>query len=839
MGVTCVFLVPPRGLAHRVSERLGPSVCKPGENTFDWEEGKLFESKEEISWRMLDPVEPKIRWNDLHKVNSHSILGSVKEFLKAQFVPENPYDTFQRRIRFLHTLCFLRHSRHITLLHSEAALRRSSVNSGVSGVDCDDQRREVVSKWVEKLLDIGLLRRKYGGFYWMHWEYRVRLRALLEQGYCEEKKSEGGGIFAKFEDVKVECSEVWRNLSERAATTHHWIGVWYFKSFQASRHPLPLVECLYHNLCAFRHASKASMPMTELEEIDSEDARVLLQKNYQKRLQHLSLSQIGKALRFALPALKFWMEGDAAADVLRSFRGALNLEIENGGINEGERPDILSEAWKRAIAEVELAERVLEDQAGLHSYPAESQEPVSHPEIPSFYFGRTLQEPSPQDLVDRDYASVLKNLSEELRVLRNTEAVGGESTQVEAFQAIEGFEWANSLGGNLTDKWKPYVSRWIDFDVADSGLDELECKWDSNIDEHVSKKQILNILKNTNLFIGRSDTEVWRLLQILRGVAFACLKRTKLWEDALLFGCECDVTSAEILQSWLNICEICSAAVRVSRHLPGEYADAFAREQCGVRGIYAVALGHLRRFSEAHRKLDEASSYLSISRLASIDAEWGIIHLRRAEVYLWEGGFKSKRMNTIKPASPSKRAKSKSASDQPCSNLRFASLEQAWVELERAESRFSGANRSNWWWGRLNILQIRVIETISELCRQPTENGYKDSAETSIIYRKRIKPDAVLYRLLRRGALLRSDRVRIARLILSGSMHEKVRLRIAEKSTGQWQELHELMLAQLEHSEGTPDNATASKGANGSKDLKVADTLCEKAKIEWESLTPG
>src|SRR5258708_962991 len=133
------------------------------------------------------------------------------------------------RRRFVHALILRQRPRLMATAWSDAAA-------------VENEQREIAElkqQWLTQLERLGLLRRKAGGFIWLHLQCRQLIRKILER---TEKVPEGTGYAAARRVLQS-----W-NAQAQEAAIHSELAGWYEKVLDASESPPAAFEALYH-LC--------------------------------------------------------------------------------------------------------------------------------------------------------------------------------------------------------------------------------------------------------------------------------------------------------------------------------------------------------------------------------------------------------------------------------------------------------------------------------------------------------------------------------------------------------------------------------------------------------------
>lgn len=193
-----------------------------------------------------------------------------------------------------------------------------------------------------------------------------------------------------------------------------------------------------------------------------------------------------------------------------------------------------------------------------------------------------------------------------------------------------------------------------------------------------------------------------------------------------------------VLKHWLVVSALCWLCIDLCRSLDPDFADFEVSSKVKCNTLYGLALGYLNRFTEAHRRLNEAHALMSRGRRGLRGTEFAVLHLRRAEVYL-----------TQAEAPGNKRP------DQKLDALFFACIDDAWASLERAEKALSGSSHSSLWWGRLYSLKLRTYSLFRHLGDGDIAS-IRESRRMPLPFRRRLQHDEYVRQLIER-ALLTND----------------------------------------------------------------------------------
>ena len=139
--------------------------------------------------------------------------------------------------RFVHALILMQRPRLLATIWSDAV----TAGTGISEISSEDSSANEKVGWLNELEATGLLRRKAGGFVWVHSRCRGVFRSLLRRNgdllECLEKESP-----AAFELLKE-----WDVIDEEPQI-HTRLARWYERVLNASDSPAAAFEAVYH-LC--------------------------------------------------------------------------------------------------------------------------------------------------------------------------------------------------------------------------------------------------------------------------------------------------------------------------------------------------------------------------------------------------------------------------------------------------------------------------------------------------------------------------------------------------------------------------------------------------------------
>jgi hypothetical protein len=181
------------------------------------------------------------------------------------------------------------------------------------------------------------------------------------------------------------------------------------------------------------------------------------------------------------------------------------------------------------------------------------------------------------------------------------------------------------------------------------------------------------------------------------------LRDCKTEEGILSFSKRSDIDEYQVLLKRAET--FYCLATELMRHICDH--DFLQRENALIRTNYGVLLGNMRRFVEAHRRLNEASAFLKQSGESPDSISWAIIDLRRAEVQLTEACDLAARWIERLGQDPA------SNSWRQC----VAITNDAQMHLDSARSKMEGHRKNVWWWTWSYQLQVSIC---AMLCRLKT-----------------------------------------------------------------------------------------------------------------------
>lgn len=738
------------------------------------------------------PGERRLRqiWNNWINYPEHDnqSKGTLSQGLKERRIHER-----KTQLTLLYASTLFRQSRHYSAFLSEAVYRCPN-RYNVHGIDNDLTRAELIESKLVEFNEQLVFFRKPGGFAWAYRDMRYGLRWLLEH-YGEEHCKKSGSKDGIRPPQRFRCR------------THYHIGDWYYRASLTSGHAVPLMEALYHFCQSAFHAHSSDKYGVE----------------YWIKSAHMIL----RCLRSGGASLRFWFDKSSVAAWFERSDGTSTL-LSRISLTE---PEKIKSTWKglKDFIRSPLAERgqnVSEkDRKSLSESLCDLEKGVRSKLSDERYF-RLLQQ------IQLEEGLIRKRARLQFRIHNHSRYAAPESTahsQNEFFEpanidkeSLSSFFDRNEATSNPTTKAENFAKAVV------NKLDNRNSDLRRSIDEENSGVSnawsIVGTLQTNYLLTQNSinnQAELFDDFQHLVEWAFSIARHAKRRDRILGFDEyakeSSETESAHLLYDvgangetkyeWMAVCILCSTSLDVAGYLDPTIGEFVAKECSKALAIYGLALARLNRFSEAHRRWNEAESILLRLDLSDQSVLRGIIELRRAEGYILEArralrfatasGVGGKHCGTtfrgelnIDPKTEGKKISKmqlKAIQQWMChycgfetdssipgrretlarrlTRVHLAKLGDAWRCLENAQRFFAGKTHSPRWWGRLYGLQLRCYaeqaskEEVRKLCFR-TDSDDEDSDRRSIrtlVFR--IKKDIVhhLGRLLDRGLVTHDE----------------------------------------------------------------------------------
>lgn len=570
--------------------------------------------------------------------------------------------------------------------HTFSALRELLHQAGAT-------KKIELQGWVEWLTEKGLILKKAGGYSWKYRDTRLGIQYLLENsgpytfypnalsvGLPKNQRSDGSRTY----------DSIWR-LRGRI---HYWIGDWYLRAFQATRHHTPLIEAIYHSVQSLIHSpygSQDTSPSRKGVNNRRPDSRA--QRNALR-----ALIQLGKLIRLGTNSLQFWTPGIELD--MTYFKGL------------GEKGNL------------------------LETFKIRTHFGTSHP-------------------LDKRIRSEYALVSRELHLLCNSVASEGaahgkrsedflkssrQSKRVELIEikhdikTVDNPKWFQSIVSELERLGFPRLQRLIrrvciEASEDDSGEFHGHCLYESFT-------RIRSIIIEDWAEKSCEDGELLNLVWLLSELAYRSARRATL----IRFASSKSPRASAELQHWQLTSGFCHLCIQLLRIVSARQFRQESRLRVQVLTLYGLALGYLGRYKEGHRRFNEAHAVLSagVSRIDGRDL--AKIHIRRAELILARG---RELLNLFRS---SKRKKGEELEIRAI----LACCDDAWASLERASHGMRDVHHSCFWWYRFHVLELKTYAFFAEIEQVFWRGPDRDTRRSGALPFRRRKPlDAVLVKLLR------------------------------------------------------------------------------------------
>jgi hypothetical protein len=657
-------------------------------------------------WPLIDGDHDDSIHNASDELSAFNALidGVMTAFIGSPHAVSGDNNSYAR-IRFLYAFTLFRQSRHPSALFSEGTYP-CPFRYNTCGIDNDWVRARESMLWIKTLRMCKVLFEKPGGYLWMHRDMRLGVRRRLEVLRLDHCTFDDAG--------EHNCAF----LGEIRARTHFWIGDWYFKAFAASGHVTPLVESIFHRLQAARYAQWAR-PRA----LSYADGKELLE--YRAVLFKAAMFEVAKTLEVSRHWLKMWL-----ANPIQSAMWNRNAGLES----------LQSEAYEWAVR---LKHNIVAPKADATIKPLTQ---IVEGVIAKFNdVGEAINSegggggkinysaPRGADLIAqscREAPLSLPPVSHDVKASAELDKSAFGRDFHDAFKCIDGQELFRCVHDSL---WSPNLP-----DTYEESLSRSKAGW---------------LLRENN-----DAQSCHAMIWLLSEYTYLLIRRAKM---------EYHASDVNALSIWRQVCIVANVGLDFCNQLP----VAFMLEDYSLRiklhALYSAGLANLGRTHEAHRHLNDGMALLSKTADAVNKPELAILCLRRAEVFIaqcyWirivldsinggsvqldelrkNGHFESSsekhwmffdaghvpaETNT-KWASPDIRreiisegkgvwpamisecmryARDTKACAERLVTIHNAALDDAWIELDRAERCLSGESHSTLWWGRLTTLRLRI-----------------------------------------------------------------------------------------------------------------------------------
>ena len=472
-------------------------------------------------------------------------------------------------------------------------------------------------------------------------------------------------------------------LVQRRARTHFWLGEWYLRYFLSSGHPRYVVESIYHRLACINYLKYAKPSKLNLK-----DPGQLFQiLNYRSTLLCSCIIEITKTLKESRDSIKYWMHDSYGLKQFErdKFFGAIGIKSEalfytdNSDGIETIKVDVETlESWLKdkllMKSELRLLKKFfVKELLRNQNRPASSD--LESIELLAFkWFNHRTSEAKPSffirqvsdviQLLDIELLEVKEQLIRTAGLSEKNSAVYSRriySSQVglNIGQVFEGnylTESSSKSWGETLNFYKYIIKATVKHNEVPGKQKEnylkfrippSETHWsreqEKKLDEVFVALETFKIkplkhyfanLKNqwvTVLFGEHQKTLL--LVQLLTALARDFNEKASL-EGLLQEKRKRDGKLAYPKACWVIVTGICWLAMELLLHLRADFFQIERRLRLRIQLEYGIALSRLGRFYEAHRRFNEASSYLEGDFSNDYLTNLGVVRLCRTEAHI-------------------------------------------------------------------------------------------------------------------------------------------------------------------------------------------------------------
>lgn len=726
---------------------------------------------------------------------------------------ESRTKSLKRLRNVVYAASLFRQSRHFSAFLSEAVYRCPD-RYNKKGIDNDVSRAQRVEEWLQEFHEHKVFFRKPGGFAWAYRDMRSGLRWLIHHADKHDMPRDNLAVRSKSSD-----SEAISPMLQFRCRTHYYIGDWYMRAVFTSGHAVPLMEAMYHFAQAAYHAWKSSDFPKEPETTGKGKKKSAKLKNIPDESQTKlldywlkSVFNIIRCLRTGSSTIRFWFDkptveawfGEEAQMELMGLIfpccGSDDKSPFEHAVKDRFGSGLLQSLQQRLSHEVDLIYK--RQQSSVGSFRIHEWE--RYTPLLSALNQNTDKQPTDRGFEEPDW------LDELIRK-------GGAHDSRSFFRCSNN---SKQIFGKLD---RSSIHSTIGAFVKEVLLITVEEQ------EHAIWKAVGKVIDQFLLTDGlgtgiKSQKKLFCEMQLLIEWAFTLTRYAKRLDRLYnLRSLNKELSKKHSYKEkmaidprslWLATCILCSAAQDVASHIDPALGGFTMRETSKALTIYGLALSRLHRFSEAHRRWNEAEAILRHSGVADMQVLRGIIELRRAEGYLLESrlaiqigrhthknlpdslrplvckvGIKEDMKNgaldefiknlaesCVGPDATGLKqwitrhcGMSHKSHDSQCERvvrrmvrLHLSRIGDAWRCLENAQRLFAGKTHSPRWWSRLYSLQLRCYaeqESSVELEKLLKEADQEQDQRVFRTLPFRIRRDVAYHitRLLDRGQVANSE----------------------------------------------------------------------------------
>ncbi len=638
-------------------------------------------------------------------------------------------------LKWLYALTLFRQSRHPSAMFSEAVYP-APFEDNESGIDNDFLRYERTRQWIFQLETLDVFHAKPGGALWAHRDIRTILNNVT-----------GEFLAAPHLD---------HTLATLSSEIHYGIGDWYQKAFFSSGHLTPLIEAIHHFV-----RSSLTSPHSYVTRSPNPDCSMeAIASKVRARRFVVGITQAEKTILIGLDLLRYWQSSAEEVSWLGTS-GQSTIEKAASRAIRDIQFTVLSvndDIRKEAQPIIRACKHSLDAFLKTLSHVSNMVQSTGSSSLPTASCVSYSRESSERRVADTFVHTLKRDFLVRLACLHEWINLGAKQNLDNSLNEL--------LATAVSPKY-PLIHTFIRHKSSETKYErrKFELFEDVLIDGAHSIRDVLQVVAECAYLLLRRAKAKWHAKRNLP------------------------------LADWVVVSRYCEIGLDGCKHLPADqYRDELTLKAM-FHQIRSVALSNLGRFQEARRHLTESQSALARSTQKT-RTDQAIASIRHAEVAVTEAFWIQKALslcgsewaiqmkkqddkklpglNRPRSASKGRRAKMIFVFDDnisldkckqsnrvvapPLLTSRFALahrknrpedlvgftkrhyavlLDEATLQLSRAEHLLRGASHSAHWWFQLHLLRLRIYGLLSGLdsdayrcliCRHGTlEDGIKDS----------------------------------------------------------------------------------------------------------------
>ena len=548
--------------------------------------------------------------------------------------------------RFIFAATLFRRARPLNVFLNEPLIAQNHAGN-LDGFDNDWDRWSQAETWLQKYQGkpeknqeaegtpstdkpadgFGIFWRKPGGNHWLYRDTRLGLKLLL--GYHRID-----GTAPDNSSRKQDSAVYFGHLS---SWYHCMIAKWYFRAFCTTDHAMPLCEALHHLFQCVCHLPIAMAPHSANQTLPVDPSSQVDQSSFRRNLWIQAVSEWIKYLRVGRASILFWMDPLPASvwfgDEGRTSPKTKKTEIWGVKSVLDKVGEIQNDLWpnlKTTYKDWPHAKSLFDElQAEMTACALELKRKPFQPR--ATMFAQTASMPP-------DKSSTSANDAQD------SKGADMEFWPEPQFYHGNNVSWRSGETGTrrnaclANDVWKKI------FDGL--GQTDTAATYDTTAAFTAIKGSLEDYLQNAQAW--RSVPEI---VTVFNELSYEHIRRAKIVEDAQSFAKNLNVwrvvpSAKESRGLWGQVCLLARLTLVMCDYIPPAHFQFDLHQRVTALSYYGLALAHLGRFSEAHRRLNEAAALLSKVPQRGTEAKKAFLKLRRAEIHFLE----AKQLRILKTA---------------------------------------------------------------------------------------------------------------------------------------------------------------------------------------------